>query len=68
MNWFRKKRIYVITYKVHNVYDYNDSIRTFIVKASDIAEATKLCQKREKHPISVIECEVAGDNGWAGVK
>ena len=63
MVWFRKKRIYVVTYKVHNSYNYDDSIRTFIVKASDIAEATKLCQKRERYPISVIDWEVLETDG-----
>lgn len=61
MSWFRKKRTYAVHYQVN---DYlSNPKRHFIIKASDIAEAAKLCQKREVYPISIIDWEVLETDG-----
>lgn len=60
MSWFRKKRVYAVYYQVDG---YLSSKRYFIIKASDIAEAARLCQKREVFPISIIDWEVLETDG-----
>ena len=56
MSWFHKKQFYAVHYQVN---DYlSNPKRHFIVKASDIAEAAKLCQKREVYPISILDWEI----------
>lgn len=47
--FFKKKKLYCITYMVL------DMERTFVVKASDIAQAMKIIQKKEYYPISLVE-------------
>lgn len=55
MGWFRKKKIFCIHYLVHNLVDIECH---YIVKAIDIAEATKKCQRREINNISILDWEV----------
>ena len=52
MFWFRKKKTFAITYLVHG---FLTTERRFIIKAADIAEASKKIQDKEVYPISIIE-------------
>lgn len=58
MAWFRKKKTFAVTYRVDGICVV---IRTFVVKAADIAEAAQKCRKREVFPISILKWEVLDD-------
>ena len=49
---FFKKKLYCVTYRILGME------RTFVVKASDIAQAMKIIQKKEHYPISLVEYEI----------
>ena len=49
---FFKKKLYCVTYAILG------TERTFVVKASNIAQAMKIIQKKECYPISLVEYNV----------
>lgn len=55
MSWFRKKRNFIVHYMTNGLINVEHH---FIVKASDIAEATKIIQKKEVYPITVLDWEI----------
>jgi hypothetical protein len=56
MAWFRKKKIFVVHYKVLN---YTE--RYVIVKAKDIEKAAQKCQETEVFPISILGWKIIDD-------
>lgn len=57
MAWFRKRKIFVVHYRV---LDYIE--RYFVVKAKDIAKAAQKCQEMEAFPISILGWEIVDPN------